>query len=114
MSGFRGLDNAPPSSPGAILGFLTQVRDVVNNLLRGKLNATLDVTLNANAASTTVQDPRIGGASGIYLSPLSANAAAEIGAGGIYIASLAAQTAVIAHANNAQTDRRFRLQIIGG
>ena len=114
MSGFRGLDNAPPSNPGAILGFLTQLRDVVNNLLRGKLNATIDVTLAANAASTTVRDPRIGGGSGIYLGPLSASAAAEIGACTVYVSALAAETATIAHANTAQTDRSFRLLVIGG
>src|SRR5713101_5381964 len=93
-TGFRGLDPAPPvpqrTPPGLmqffsqIIGYLGRIREVVNNLLRGKLNATLDVTLTVSAASTAVNDPRIGGSSSIQLMALSANAAAEIGNGTIW------------------------------
>jgi hypothetical protein len=114
MSGYRGLDNAPPAELGAVAAFQHRIREVVNNLLQGKANVTRDVTLAAGAASTTVDDPRIGGASAILLAcPLTANAAAELGAGTIYLAAIGKQTAILAHASNAQTDRTFRLVIMG-
>ena len=122
-SGYRGLDPAPPLPQGVpvslisffqqIVGYLGRLREVVNNLLRGKLNATLDVTLSASAAATIVNDPRIGGASSLQLMALSANAAAEIGNGTIWWSAPGDQTVTLNHANNAQTDRNFRLTIIG-
>ena len=121
---FRNLDNPPKGAPvpnpaalatllGAVLTWLARVRDVVNNIMRGKINATLDVTLTPSAASTTVSDARIGGSCGIYLMPLSANAAAEIGNGTIWWSAPSNQTVTLNHANNAQADRTFRLLIIG-
>ena len=122
-SGYRGLDPAPPVPPGApsalmpffqqVAGYLGRLREVVNNLLRGKLNATRDVTLTANATSTIVNDPRIGGTSSIQLMALSANAAAEIGNGTIWWGAPGDQTVTLNHANNAQSDRTYRLTIIG-
>jgi hypothetical protein len=102
-----------PQVVGLQAQWLTGVRDVTNNMLQGKLNVTLDVTLTASSATTTVQDPRIGGSSAILLCPTTANAAAELGAGTIYVSSIGKQTATITHANNVQTDRTFRLVIIG-
>jgi hypothetical protein len=121
---FRGLDvppkgNAAPNPAalasllGAVVAWLVKLRDVVNNIMRGKINATLDVTLTPSAATTTVSDARIGGGCGIYLMPLSANAAAEIGAGTIWWGAPGNQTVTLNHASNAQTDRTFRLLIIG-
>ena len=121
---FRNLDSPPAGAPvpnpgalaallGAVIGWLAKLRDVVNNIMRGKINATLDVTLTPSAASTTVSDARIGGSCGIYLMPLSANAAAEIGNGTIWWSAPGNQTVTLNHANNAQADRTFRLLIIG-
>ncbi len=122
-SGYRGLDPAPPLPPDApralipffqqMVGYLGRLREVVNNLLRGKLNATRDVTLTANAATTIVNDPRIGGTSSLQLMALSANAAAEIGNGTIWWNTPGDQSVTLNHANNAQIDRSFRLIIIG-
>ena len=121
---FRNLDTPPAGAPvpnpgalaallGTVIGWLSGLRDVVNNIMRGKINATLDVTLTPSAASTTVSDARIGGSCGIYLMPLSANAAAEIGNGTIWWSAPGNQTVTLNHANNAQADRTFRLLIIG-
>src|SRR5262249_6621784 len=122
-TGFRGLDPAPPlpaNAPATLLpffqqvvGYLARLREVVNNLLRGKLNATLDVTLNVGSTNTVINDPRIGGSSAICLMPLTANAAAEIGNGTIWWSAEGDQTATLSHASNAQADRTFRLTIIG-
>ena len=119
-SGYRGLDNAPPSPQGnmggvlaPVITYLQRIREVVNNILQGKVNVTLAVTLQANAASTTITDPRIGGSSAILLCPLTAHAAAELAGGACYVASVGKQNAAIAHANSAQTDRSFTAVIIG-
>ena len=82
----------------------------LNDLAAGRLNNGGEVTLTANAASTTVQ--RLGVAAGdmIVFSPLTANAAAEIGNGTMFVAAanITKNQFVITHANNAQTDRTFR------
>lgn len=85
----------------------------INDLLQGRLNCTLDVTLTANAASTTVTDARLSASSFIGVMPRTANAAAEIGAGTLYVSARANGSATLAHANNAQTDREYTLLIIG-
>ena len=71
------------------------------------------VTLAANAASTTLSDARIRFDSPMMLVPTTANAAAEIGNGTLFLpeAGRANGAIVIAHANNAQTDRTFRYMI---
>jgi hypothetical protein len=90
-----------------------KLADALNRALSGKLNATLDVTLAASQAATTVTDPRLAPTSFIGLCPLTASAAGEIGAGTIYVSAQGKGTATLAHANSAATDRRFRLLVIG-
>lgn len=87
----------------------------INQVLAGKLNATADVTLTASVATTVVRDPRIGVNSWLGFDPLTANAATEKAAGTMYVLSANRITgqATITHANNAQTDRSFKLLVIG-
>lgn len=91
------------------------IADKINQMNQGKINVTLDITLTASAAHTTVTDPRIGITSNILWTPTSAHAAAEIAAGGmdLDLTTLKSGSVNINHANNAQTDRTFRLTIIG-
>jgi hypothetical protein len=111
---YRGIDIAAPYDPHQLMIFLRAVRDVVNNLLIGKQNVTLDVTLTPNSATTVVNYPIIGGSSMLDLGcPLTANAAAELGNGTIYVSSVGNKTATITHANNAQADRTLRIGYIG-
>jgi hypothetical protein len=116
---FRNLDSPPsfarategrPSEASAWLG---RVRDVVNNIMRGKLNCTGAVTLAAGAVSTLLSDVRIGGGSVLLLQPTTANAAAELGNGTLYFDAPGAGSVVIRHANNAQIDRSFSYVVIG-
>jgi hypothetical protein len=93
-----------------------QVADKINQIARGRIDSTGTVTLTASAASTTVSDE--GGAfayesSVILLSPLTANAAAEIGAGTIYVSGRSRGSFTLTHANNAQTDRTFGYVVLG-
>jgi hypothetical protein len=116
---FRNLDS-PPSfakategGPSEASAWLGRVRDVVNNIMRGKLNCTGAVTLAAGAASTLMSDARIGGGSVLLLQPTTANAAAELGNGTLYFDAPGAGSVVIRHANNAQIDRSFNYVVIG-
>jgi len=90
-----------------------EVAEVVNGILRGKLNATFETTLTANAGTTSVTHPLLTGTSFIAFMPLTANAATEFGAGTIYASAQGKGTMTITHVNNAQTDRTFRVLVIG-
>lgn len=116
--------NVPPDAPEAtITGALSWIRRaavVLNNVLRGKLNAIYnsagsDFTLAAGAASTALTDARLSINSHVTFTPLTANAAAEQGNGTMYVlaANMNSGLWTISHANNAQTDRTFRVLIIG-
>lgn len=85
---------------------------VLNSAVTGALDCTLQVTLDANAASTTVVDSRISIQTAPVLVPTTAHAAAEVAAGGLYVTPTKGQV-VINHANNAQTDRVFQLALLG-
>lgn len=89
--------------------------EAVQRLAGGKTNNVTKLTLTANAASTTVTDARIGAASYIGFMPETANAAAELAAGTLYVpdSGRVNGSVSITHANNAQTDRTFRIVIIG-
>lgn len=80
---------------------------------KGKLNNVGEVTLTANAASTTLTDALIGPDSKISINdtPLTANAAAAIAT--TYQDAPTTGSVVIRHANNAQTDRTFRYSVTG-
>jgi hypothetical protein len=102
-------------SPDAMRRTLRGIAAVVNRLLTGKLNNVTTLTLDANAASTTLTDSRLTSESHLSFMPTTANAAAEIGNGTLYIDESARVngSVVITHANNAQTDRTFRITITG-
>ena len=80
----------------------------------GQVDVTQNITLVANAATTTVVDSRIGPTTAALLQPTTAHAAAEIAAGGLFPSPITqAGTLTINHANNAQIDRTFVLMLIG-
>ena len=88
-----------------------QIAQCLNGVMQGQLNNTVTVTLTANVATTTVTDARIGSTSILLPMPTTANAAAALG--GLYVTGIAKQTAVLNHANNAQTDRTYQFAIVG-
>lgn len=93
--------------------WVRQVAETTNAILEGKLNATLEVTLTASVASTTVVDVRISAYSVLLFTPLTANAATELASGALYVSVRKKGEATIVHTNNAQTDREFNMLIIG-
>jgi len=92
-----------------------QIAISVNQILTGKINNVLDVTLAASAASTTITDARIGVNTALIFTPTTANASAEIGAGTIYVVTTSRVNGSVAvtHANNSQTDRTFKVILVG-
>lgn len=88
------------------------IATALNGAMQGHINCGKTVTLVANAASTTVVDARINLLTAVLACPLTADAAAEIGAGTMYFTPAVGQV-VITHANNAQADRTFNLAMIG-
>lgn len=100
----------PPLNPE-----LRRQYEVLQQMRSGKLECVAELTLTAGAASTVITDIRISPQSVIVWHPRTANAAAEMAAGTMYItdANMGGGTATVTHANNAQTDRDFRLAIIG-
>ncbi len=95
--------------------WLRKLAEVVDSLSDGKINATGTVTLTASQATTTLSDRRIGLNTKVFLTPVTANASAEIGAGAIYqtLPNTTEGQAVLNHANNSQSDRTFGFALLG-
>lgn len=94
-------------------GFVWKLFDMLEGLLNGRSRNQLSVTLTANQATTVVDHPLFESHQTPVFVPLTANAAAEIGAGGMYVSARANKQFTITHANNAQTDRDFECIFIG-
>lgn len=86
---------------------------IINSVRGGKMNAVTTLTLAASVASTTITDKRLTPQSFIGLMPQTANAATALATTYVPASTMLNGTAVIQHANNAQTDRTFTLAIIG-
>ncbi|MGY6283611.1 hypothetical protein ACXIT0_11995 [Methylorubrum extorquens] len=87
-------------------GDLKQVIDQSNRLER-KTNIKGRVTLARNATQTVVTELQMGFTSAVALTPMTANAAAEIASGACFISAYGPGTFTITHRNLAQTDRTF-------
>lgn len=90
---------------------LDVVIDFVNRLMLGRLNVTIDLTLNPSATTTTLRDPRIGAKSAIIEIPLTANAATAESA--VWYSNFAKGSCTVNHASNAAVDQSFRFVILG-
>ena len=87
--------------------------DSINSMIKGRTENVSQVTLTANAASTTVNNSNISENSEILLSPKTANAAAALATTYIPEATILNGSFVIQHANNAQTDKTFGYVWVG-
>ena len=97
-------------APGTAL--LRDAIGAINQLIRGRGNAVLQVTLSSGATSTTVQNANINADSKPQLSAASASAASGITS--TYVQVTSAGVAVIYHPISAATDRKINLHFIGG
>lgn len=89
------------------------IADWMQTAAQGKLACVGNVTLTANATSTTVADVRAGQFSFISLTPITANAASAITAGNVWISTQGKKTFTIAHPTSASSDKTFRYAILG-
>lgn len=89
-----------------------QVERTINELLKGRANNVGEVTLTESTTTTVTTDTRIKQSMKIFISPLTANAAAALT--NVYVSAVADGSFTLTHANNAQTDRTFDYVIHGG
>lgn len=89
----------------------TRLARALNQVLQGKTNNFGSVTLTANAATTTINDDRIGISSLILLQPTTANAAGALAT--TYPGTPGDKTVTLNHANAATVDRTFKYAVIG-
>lgn len=82
-----------------------------NNLLQGKTNNVIQVTLAVSSTTTTVTDKRIGAYTGLFFSPLTADAAGALSS--LYVSSRQNGSATLTHANTASVDRTFNVLLVG-
>jgi hypothetical protein len=110
----KGFYAAPPPPPDAG-SWLRQLWEWVDLIRTGKMDCVTEITLTANAATTTFADKRLSPQSVVTFDPRTANAAAELQNGTMYVlnADRGKQSWTITHSNNAQTDRTYSLSIIG-
>lgn len=90
-----------------------KVNALINSMMRGRGNNVGTFTLDANAASTAVIDTLYESQQGVWLTALTANAAAELGAGTIYLSNRIGGQFTFTHANNIQTDRTYLYVRVG-
>jgi hypothetical protein len=106
----KGYPLVPETMPNEI-EHRRQLAQGVNGARSGKLNAVTQVTLTPSSTTTTLIDARIGATTGIFFSPLSANAAGALG--GLYVSSQKSGQATLTHASTASVDRTFNVLLIG-
>lgn len=96
-----------------------QLSVAVNSTKRGKINATLDVTLNPSSTTTIIQDPRINSDSAITPAMAMTSSGATAMINGIYVDTIippvgvTLASATIHHASNASTTQTIRFLILG-
>lgn len=86
----------------------------INQLIAGRSNAGITVTLTPGATSTTVACRNGNANAAVIACPLTANAAAALTTLYFPSATITGGSFVIQHAANAQADRTFRLIVVGG
>lgn len=104
------FDAVPPAPQEWSSMWAGKVQAMVNVLL-GKANCATNLTLDANAATTTFTDARLSAFSVLTFMPTTATAATAHGT--IYVTGMNNGTATINHANTADTDKTFRVAIHG-
>lgn len=84
----------------------------LQNAMAGKLNAVTQVTLAANATSTTLTDARIGANTFIGFTPTTLNAVTAL-TSGLYVSAKQKGSATLTHASSTHTDQTFDVLLIG-
>lgn len=99
--------------PGITETDLKRIILAIQQLAAGRSNAVGTVTLATGAATTIVPDRNCTLGSTPLLSPVTANAAAEVGNGTMYVSAVANGSFTITHANSATPGRTFLYSLQG-
>lgn len=90
-----------------------QLADAINRILGGKLNAVAEITLSVSSSTTTFIDQRLTVESWLGFDPMTASAAAELGTLHARAADRNNAQWILTHTNSGQTDRIFKVLIVG-
>jgi hypothetical protein len=90
----------------------SQIDVTINEMLKGRANNVGEVTLTANATTSTISDIRIKQTMTAVLIPRTANAAAAMT--NVYISAVADGSITLTHSNTATVDRTFDYLLHGG
>lgn len=99
----------------SISNLTKDIPDIVQAILQliaGRGNFVGQVTLTPNAASTVVSFENCSNVCKVFLQARTANAAAAVAT--TYISSVIQGGFTITHANNAQADKTFDFECVGG
>lgn len=99
--------------PGVTETDLKKIVLAIQQLAAGRSNAVGTVTLATGAATTMVTDKNCAVGSTPLFTPVTANAATEIGNGTMYVSAVANGSFTITHANSATSGRTFLYAIHG-
>ena len=88
-----------------------RIVQAIRELFAGRSNAVGTCVLDAGTTASTVTFINCGASSKIFLTPLSADAAAETPT--LYVTGVASGQFTLAHSNSASTDRRYSFAVIG-
>ncbi|MDI1265901.1 MAG: hypothetical protein PS018_21875 [bacterium] len=99
--------------PGITETDLKKIVLALQQLAAGRSNAVGSVTLSTGSGTTTVTTANCAAESTPILTPVSANAATEVGNGTIYVSAVANGSFTITHANSATVGRTFAYAVLG-
>jgi hypothetical protein len=99
--------------PGLTETDLKKIVLAIQQLAAGRSNAVGTVTLATGATTTVVPDKNCALGSTPLLTPVTANAAAEVRNGTMYVSAVANGSFAITHASSATTGRTFLYAIHG-
>ena len=92
--------------------WLRLIASIVENTVNGKTNNTGEVTLQASAASTVVDNILCNENSAVLIVPTTASAATENASGSVYVVA-GDESFTIHHVNSVTADRVFKYIIVG-
>ena len=99
--------------PGITETDLKKIVLALQQLAAGRSNAVGTVTLATGAATTVVTDKNCAAGSTPLLTPVTANAATEVGNGTIYVSAVTNGAFTLTHASSATTGRTFLYALHG-
>jgi hypothetical protein len=99
--------------PGITETDLKKIVLALHQLAAGRSNAIGTVTLATGVATTVVTDKNCAAGSTPLLTPMTANAATELGSGTLYVSAVANGSFTITHASSATTGRTFLYALHG-